>query len=179
MEGSVWTQLSALAAAIASLLSRFSTGAQRPENPTSSPSVPENPVNSFSTSKTIPASQSLLSVTRNPSLATADALFGDMAYNEERLCATMERTAVAIPEGTYSGYKRDSQHFGRRVVGIAVPNRTDIECHPANWPCQLDGCIAVGESKDGDALDNSESAFERMMAALPESFNVEVSSTPQ
>jgi hypothetical protein len=179
MEGNVWTQLSALAAAIASLLSKSSTEAPRLASPTSSSSAPGSPASSSSTSRTTPGSQSLLSVTRNPALQTTDAIFGDMAYNEGRLCATMERTAVAIPEGTYSGYKRDSQHFGRRVVGIAVPNRTDIECHPANWPCQLDGCIAVGESKDGDALDNSESAFERMMAALPESFTVEVSSTPQ
>lgn len=86
----------------------------------------------------------------------------------------MERTAVAIPAGTYRGCKRDSQHFGMKVVGISVPNRTDIEAHPANRPCELKGCIAVGESIDGDALDNSRAAFDAMMADLPDEFDVEV-----
>ena len=105
---------------------------------------------------------------------TTDALFGDMVYNAEWICFTMERTAVAIPVGVYRGYKRDSAHFGMRVVGIDVPNRTDIEIHPANWPHQLDGCIAVGESIGNDALDNSRSAFQKMMLAVPEEFTVEI-----
>lgn len=88
----------------------------------------------------------------------------------------MERKAVAIPEGVYKGHERDSQHFGKKVVGIDVPNRTDIECHPANQPCQLDGCIATGESIDGDALDNSTAAFDAMMLAVPPVFIVEVTS---
>jgi hypothetical protein len=120
--------------------------------------------------------QEVLRITRDPSLATTDALFGSMDYEGKRLGVTMERTAVAVPEGTYRGYKRDSAHFGTRVVGIDVPNRTNIECHPANFPRQLDGCIAIGETKDGDALDNSRAAFDRMMAAVPEEFTVEVSS---
>jgi len=102
-----------------------------------------------------------------------------MDFDGQDIGVTMERTAVAIPEGTYQARKRDSQHFGRRVVGIDVPNRTDIEIHPANFPCQLKGCIAVGESKDGDALDNSTSAFDRMMEAVPEEFTVELSSKQQ
>jgi hypothetical protein len=99
-----------------------------------------------------------------------------MAYDGKTIGATMERTAVAIPEGTYRGYKRDSSHFGMRVVGIDVPLRTNIECHPANFPQQLDGCIAIGETKDGNALDNSRMVFDRMMALVPEEFTVEVSS---
>jgi len=174
METNVWSQLSALVAAIASLLSKSLTEAQRPTSPTSSPSAQGNPVNSSSTSKTIPEKLSLLTIKRNPAKATSDAIFGDMDYNGNRICFTMERTVVAIPAGTYSGCKRDSQHFGRKVVGIAVPNRTNIECHPANHPCQLEGCIAVGESIDNDALDNSTMAFDEMMSELPDSFTVVV-----
>ena len=88
----------------------------------------------------------------------------------------MERTAVAIPEGVYCGYKRDSAHFDMRVVGIEVPNRANIECHPANTPSQLLGCIAVGSRIDNDALDNSRSAFDKMMLAVPEKFTVRISS---
>ena len=106
---------------------------------------------------------------------TKDALFGEMRYNDEFIGVTMERTAVCIPEGTYRGYKRDSAHFSMRVVGIDVPNRTDIECHPANTPNQLLGCIAVGTTIDGDALDDSKAAFDKMMLAVPEEFSVIVS----
>jgi hypothetical protein len=101
-----------------------------------------------------------------------------MSYNGEFIGFTMERTAVAIPEGTYRGYKRDSAHFGMRVVGIDVPSRTNIECHPANTPSQLLGCIAVGSSIDSDALDNSRAAFDKMMSIVPENFSVTVESVP-
>lgn len=67
---------------------------------------------------------------------------------------------------------RDSAHFGMIVPGIDVPNRTDIEIHPANYPSQLLGCIAVGESIDGDALGNSKSAFGHLMTLLPQTFTV-------
>lgn len=107
---------------------------------------------------------------------TKDALFGAMDYDGITIGVTMERTAVAIPEGTYRGYKRDSAHLGMRVLGIDVPNRTDIECHPANTPSQLLGCVAVGSTIDGDALDNSKVAFEKMMSIVPDEFTVVVSS---
>jgi hypothetical protein len=140
-----------------------------------SQSVQGNAVGSTSTST---SATSLLRVTRNPAWATADALFGTMEFKGNEICYTMERTVVAIPEGTYLGRKRYSPHFGMIVLGIDVPNRTDIECHPANLPSQLDGCIAVGESIDGDALDNSRAAFDEMMSAVPETFTFEVCSSP-
>lgn len=81
---------------------------------------------------------------------------------------------MAIPLGVYKGRKRDSAHFHMRVVGIDVPNRTDIECHPANLPQQLKGCVAVGSELDNDALDNSRVAFDKMMKILPEEFTVSI-----
>jgi len=99
-----------------------------------------------------------------------------MDYNGERICYTMERAALAIPEGTYPARKRDSAHFHMRVVGIDVPNRTDIEIHPANTPVQVKGCIATGSEVDNDALDNSRSAFDKMMGIVPEEFTVRVES---
>ena len=140
--------------------------------------APANDADSILTSNPVinpvQAKPCTLKIKRNPSLQTKDALFGDMDFNGEGLGVTMERTAVAIPEGVYRGCKRDSAHFDMRVVGIDVPNRTNIECHPANYPSQLLGCIAIGDKQDGDALDNSRDAFDRMMLALPESFSVEI-----
>jgi hypothetical protein len=146
---------------------------QKQNNGGVSPNVPANAAASTSPSTNV---INLLSVKRNPSMATVDAMLGDMDYNGKWIGFTMERTAVAIPEGTYRGYKRDSAHFGMKVVGIDVPLRTNIECHPANLPSQLLGCIAVGESIDGDALDNSRVAFDAMMLAVPDSFTVSVES---
>ncbi len=138
----------------------------------SSLNVPANGAVSISTSPNV----ATLIIVRNPKLETTDALFGKMIFQNELIGCTMERTAVCIPEGIYRGYKRDSAHFGMRVIGIDVPNRTDIECHPANIPSQLLGCVAIGSTIDGDALDNSRTAFDRMMLAVPEEFSVKVCS---
>jgi Family of unknown function (DUF5675) len=176
MGGNVWTRLSAWAVGSVSSLFASSRSLRSQDSGGASPSAPARDASSTSISTS--ATSRLLRIQRNPSLQTTDALFGAMDFNGVAIGVTMERTAVAIPEGTYRGYKRDSARFGMRVVGIDVPNRTDIECHPANFPRQLDGCIAIGETKDGDAIDNSRSAFDRMMAVVPEEFTVEVSSLP-
>jgi hypothetical protein len=174
METNVWTRLFAQAATFLSSLSAYLSKPNQASGGLS-PNVPASDADSTSTSKSVTSpAQALLSVKRNPTLATADALFGTMDYNGTVIGVTMERTAVAIPLGTYKGYKRDSEHFGMKVVGIDVPNRTNIECHPANEPCQLLGCIAIGESKDGDALNNSKAAFDQMMLAVPDEFTVTV-----
>lgn len=154
--------------------SSSSTGPRQQESPIYSQSAPANGAGSSSILRTTQERQCLLQIKRDPTKETADALFGDMVYNGKWICFTMERKAVAIPAGVYKGRERDSQHFGMKVVGISVPNRTDIECHPANQPCQLDGCIATGESIDGDALDNSRAAFDEMMLAVPPVFIVSV-----
>jgi Family of unknown function (DUF5675) len=177
MEASVWMQLFARIADFLSSLSRYFQEAQKLKNPISSSNAPESAANSTSILKNIQENQQLLSVKRDRTKETVDAHFGDMDYNGFHIGCTMERKAVAIPEGTYHGYKRDSARFGMRVVGIDVPNRTDIECHPANFPSQLMGCIAVGESIDGGAIDNSRAAFDLMMRTVPETFTVTVSSS--
>jgi len=107
---------------------------------------------------------------------TVDAFFGRITVSGEFIGYSMERVAVAIPLGIYTARLRDSAHFGFRVPGIDVPNRTNIEIHPANYPSQLEGCIAIGSVVDNDALDNSRAAFERMMAVLPKAstFTVQV-----
>lgn len=111
-------------------------------------------------------------------METADASFGDMVYEEgelgRQLGVTMERTAVIVPKGTYNAHLEMSPHFGFQTPHIDVPHRTYIEIHPANYPSQLEGCIALGTAKDGDALDNSKRAFDSMMDVLPQEFTVVV-----
>jgi hypothetical protein len=94
-------------------------------------------------------------------------------------CKTMERNSVIIPEGVYIAQLELSPHFGFATPHLQVPGRTYIEIHPANYPTQLEGCIAVGEQIDGDALDNSDSAFSSFVKLLPqnEPFLVVVSSS--
>lgn len=86
---------------------------------------------------------------------------------------------MIIPEGVYIAQLELSPHFGFATPHLQVPGRTYIEIHPANYPTQLEGCIAVGEQIDGDALDNSDSAFSSFVKLLPqnEPFLVVVSSS--
>ena len=104
---------------------------------------------------------------------TEDATFGELTY-EGFTCYTMERTAVQIPVGIYTGQVSYSPHFQYNTPHINVPNRTYIEIHPANFPSQLEGCVAIGQQLDGDALDYSKKAFDSLMAILPNSFQVEI-----
>ena len=115
-----------------------------------------------------------LVITRNPKWTTADALFGEMTFRCEFVCYTMERTAVSIPTGIYPACKEISPHFGFATPHLTVPGRTYIEIHPANYPLQLEGCIAVGTTIDHDTLDNSDAAFQKMMTLLPTTFTVTI-----
>lgn len=133
-----------------------------------SPVVPES---AAATTSTLNAT-TVLAIERMSE--TLDATFGRATIGNEFVCYTMERTAVIIPAGKYKGHKRFSPHLNRTVVGIDVPGRTDIEGHNANLPGQLQGCIAFGSSIDGDALDNSIAALEKVLSLLPDSFIVSV-----
>ena len=165
--------------AVTYLLSLFASlnNPQKQSNGGSLSNVQENAADSTLTSSN--AKGLLLRVIRNPRLATTDAHFGAMDYNGQTIGVTMERKAVAIPEGTYNAHLEMSPHFGFQTPHIDVPQRTYIEIHPANYPAQLEGCVAVGLTKDGGALDNSKQAFDNMMALVPNQFTVEVSSLAQ
>jgi hypothetical protein len=101
---------------------------------------------------------------------TGDAYFGDVTWQDVFQCHSMERIAVSIPEGSYKTTLELSPHFRFQTPHLQVPGRTYIEIHPANWPSQLEGCIAVGVTEDGDALDTSKDAFDALMLILPQEF---------
>lgn len=113
------------------------------------------------------------------------AINGSLLVDGKYECAAMERTTVAIPPGKYSVEITFSPHFGKPMPLLdGVPQRTDIRIHPANWPSQLEGCIAVGLSHDGDDLDNSAAAFNPLFAKIlaaitrQESVTIEVVDVP-
>lgn len=80
-----------------------------------------------------------------------------------------------IPPGSFRGFRRWSNANKATVVGVDVPNRTNIEIHPADWAKQLLGCIATGGSMDSErafADSDNRAAFQKVMAVVPESFTV-------
>lgn len=167
MEGNVWAQLFVRGVTFLSSLFASSTGVQKLESPTSSPNVPASDVDFSSTSKTIRAKPSLLKIMRNPSQTTGAGVSGVMVCSDGWSCFTLENRELLIPAGTYSIEITYSPHFGKEMPLLdGTSPRTDIRIHPANWPTQLEGCIAVGQSLDGDSLSNSELAFERVFGII-------------
>ncbi len=97
---------------------------------------------------------------------TSDATFGELSINDQLVCYTMERNSVIIPAGTYSVEFTFSPHFHRIMPLLNVPGREGIRIHWANYPNELEGCIAVGTQEEIDALDNSKIAFDKLMALI-------------
>lgn len=92
-------------------------------------------------------------------------------------CKTLENAALAIPDGSYDLVKRWSHRHGSDVIGICdVPGRTDIEIHIANWPQELLGCVAVGQTSGVDQILGSASAFNALMAKFEEPATIQIES---
>ncbi len=89
-------------------------------------------------------------------------------------CVTLERTDTLIPTGTYKVTMYDSPHNKTKVPLLHVPEREFIEIHVANWQSQLEGCIAVGETREADGIGHSRDAFNQLMSALNKSVEWEI-----
>ncbi|EIA0803390.1 hypothetical protein K6327_000899 [Vibrio vulnificus] len=86
--------------------------------------------------------------------------YGELFMNGERLCHTVERewnnnnpSISCVPAGTYTLKRHESPRFGEcfaleaPTLGVTVygPSvRTHCLMHVANFPHQLEGCIAPG-----------------------------------
>ncbi|EMD1175041.1 hypothetical protein VP758_001557 [Vibrio harveyi] len=86
--------------------------------------------------------------------------YGELFMNGERLCYTVERewnnnnpSISCVPAGTYTLKRHESPRFGEcfaleaPTLGVTVygPSvRTHCLMHVANFPHQLEGCIAPG-----------------------------------
>ena len=85
----------------------------------------------------------LLSVTRTNK--TKDGIFGTLAIDTSPFkCVTLENLSLSIPAGSYPVRWMWSQHFLQIMPEIVVTGREAIELHWANYPSQLEGCIALG-----------------------------------
>lgn len=77
-----------------------------------------------------------------------------------------------IPAGTYEVRATQSARFGRLMYLVeAVPERSGIRIHAANFPSELQGCIALGTSigrtaAKGKMLLNSRVAVGRLEKLL-------------
>jgi len=103
-----------------------------------------------------------------------DAVFGELNINGVFDCLTLERLSKIIPAGTYEVSFYFSPHNQIQVPLLKVPNREYIEIHPANYPTQLQGCIAVGTVHNQDSISNSRFAFSQLMAKIQEQSDISI-----
>ena len=77
---------------------------------------------------------------------------------------TNEQNIECIPAGTYFlnlTFSALMQKYYLEVVG--VPGRTGIRIHPANFPAQLKGCIAVGRGNAAGQLIDSKYYYDKLI----------------
>lgn len=110
---------------------------------------------------------------------TTDGVFGHLTINGSLVCETVENLGEEIPEGLYDAKLDKSPRLGYVCPHIAVSMRdmaaggdAGIRIHIFNEPQQSKGCIGVGLRVDGDAVDESKAAFDKLMALLPPTFKV-------
>lgn len=114
-----------------------------------------------------------------------DGTFGRLTLPSGRVLFTCEQPwngnakgESCIPEGQYQMKMRCSPVVQRSSGGkyeqgwevIDVPGRTYIMIHPANWPNQLQGCIAPGMDytviSGRQGVSSSRAAFDLLMDEL-------------
>lgn len=114
-----------------------------------------------------------------------DGIFGvltlDWTPPNSFTCVTLENLEKAIPAGLYDLDFNYSPHFNRVMPHIIVPSRdvaaggdAGIRIHWANFPAQLDGCVAVGTKVDGDSIDQSLIPFNKFYSILNQLHGIKV-----
>jgi len=111
-----------------------------------------------------------------------DGLFGAMTLDWNPFtCVTLENLNKAIPKGIYEIDFNYSPHFNRIMPHILVSSRdlsaggdAGIRIHWANFPAQLEGCIAVGTAVDGDSIDQSLIPFNQLYALLGQQHGITI-----
>ena len=89
----------------------------------------------------------IITVTRTHK--SQDGIFGNLSVDVDPFkCVTLENLGLCIPTGTYDVLFMWSDHFQQIMPHVMVPNRTAIEIHWANFPNQLEGCLALGTQDD-------------------------------
>ncbi|GAB1141539.1 MAG: hypothetical protein WStaBPW_38650 [Shewanella algae] len=111
--------------------------------------------------------------------------FGELFHEGQRLCVTVERewqnnqpNVSCIPAGVYTLRHHNSPSKGHCLaleapsLGVTLfgpSQRTHCLVHIANWPLQLEGCIAPGTAFHPEkwGVINSEKALNALLAFLP------------
>ena len=116
----------------------------------------------------------ILTVTRT--FKSQDGIFGTLVIDTNPFkCVTSENLAKQIEPGVYDVNFTFSPHFNRTMPHIIDPARdalaggdAGLRIHWANFPAQLEGCIAVGTAVDGDSIDESLIPFNQLYAIIQE-----------
>lgn len=96
-----------------------------------------------------------------------DCRFGILLIDTFFLCHTLENKMKEIPAGVY-GIQFYASPKNKVTVPLLkdVPGRSEIEIHIANWPIELEGCIAVGTARTDKQVISSSDAFRSLMTRL-------------
>ncbi len=100
---------------------------------------------------------------------SVDGIFGNLSIDTDPFrCVTVENLALSIPAGTYGILFMWSNNFQQIMPHVMVPNRTAIEVHWANWPKQLEGCLALGDRIELglDQIDDSKVSWIAFVQAI-------------
>jgi len=103
---------------------------------------------------------------------TPNSTCGTMSIDGSFECFTLEPPVrptkpYCIPAGTYKIALLMSPRFGFITPHVLnVPNFTEIEIHPGNFPHDTEGCCLVGQAHKDDFIANSRAAFDALMPKL-------------
>lgn len=109
---------------------------------------------------------------------TTDGIFGILTIGDFQ-CFTVENLKLAIQPGVYKVVIDYSPRLKIKTPHLIVPERdklaggdAGIRIHPANYPNELKGCIAVGDKIEGNAVLNSRSTFRKLIPLIQDSIEV-------
>ena len=106
---------------------------------------------------------------------TDKSTIGDIRFDGVLFCKCLELSCrkanpegkMAILPGRYQVVITKSPKFGYFTPELLdVPSRSGIRIHTANFPEQLEGCIAPGFRSDTDAIYDSKAAYNKVFAEL-------------
>lgn len=114
---------------------------------------------------------------------TSDGIFGVMQV-ADFICYTCENLEKSILADTYVVNFTLSKRFQSLMPHIIVPYRdvlaggdAGIRIHSANYPKQLEGCIAVGDRIEGDMVCDSRETFAKLFHIINNNPDIKITIT--
>ena len=104
-----------------------------------------------------------------PGKLSVDGIFECLSMELTYNGGANEHNVNCIPEGTYGVTVDFSPRHQKNMIEITgVPNRLGIRFDVANYPHELKGCIAVGETRDTDFIGGSLAAYQKFFPKVDE-----------